>query len=392
MSRPIRVLELRSVRGTGGGPEKTILLGAARSDPARFAVTVCYIRDERDPVFSIDEKAAGLPVDYVELRERHSFDRRIWTALRALVRERQIDIVHAHEYKTDFLALLLSKFEPVIPLSTVHGWTGHSSREAWLYYPLDKWLLSRYPRLVAVSNDVRRELIAHGARPDRVTTVLNGIDYRAFHRDRSREATIRSGLRLSREDEVIGAVGRLEPQKRFDILIRAVGELRQSRPRVKLLIAGDGSLKESLAAQIAAAQLESSCALLGHRTDVADLHHAFDVFAQASDYEGTPNSVLEAMAFETPVVATDAGGTSDILRDGVDGVIVPSGNVTALATGIAAALSDPTRARERARSARHQVETVLSFDARMTSVETIYTELFEARGLPDTARPAPART
>src|SRR5205814_795497 len=67
MSRPIRILELRSVRGTGGGPEKTILLGAARSDPARFAVTVCYIRDERDPVFSIDEKAAGLPIDYVEL-------------------------------------------------------------------------------------------------------------------------------------------------------------------------------------------------------------------------------------------------------------------------------------------------------------------------------------
>src|SRR4029077_11564947 len=141
MSRPIRILELRSVRGTGGGPEKTILLGAARSDPARFAVTVCYIRDERDPVFSIDEKAAGLPIDYVELRERNSFDWRIWRSLRTLVRERQIDIVHAHEYKTDFLTLLLSKFEAVTALSTVHGWTGHSSREDWVYYPLDKRLL-----------------------------------------------------------------------------------------------------------------------------------------------------------------------------------------------------------------------------------------------------------
>ena len=74
MTRPIRILELRSVRGTGGGPEKTILLGAARTDPARFAVTVCYIRDQRDRVFSIDAVAAGLPVDYVELHERQSFD------------------------------------------------------------------------------------------------------------------------------------------------------------------------------------------------------------------------------------------------------------------------------------------------------------------------------
>ncbi len=79
MTRPIRVLELRSVRGTGGGPEKTILLGTARTDPRRFAITVCYLRDRRDPVFSIDAKAAGLPIDYVELTEAHSFDASIFS-------------------------------------------------------------------------------------------------------------------------------------------------------------------------------------------------------------------------------------------------------------------------------------------------------------------------
>src|SRR5438552_6314370 len=101
MPDPIQVLELRSVFGTGGGPEKTILLGAARTDPRRFAVTVCYIRDDRDTVFNIDRTAAALGVDYVELRERHSFDRSLWPKLRALVRERRIQIVHAHDYKTN---------------------------------------------------------------------------------------------------------------------------------------------------------------------------------------------------------------------------------------------------------------------------------------------------
>ena len=80
VTRPIRVLELRSVRGTGGGPEKTILLGAARSDPARVAVTVCYIRDARDQVFAIGERARALGVDYVEPVERGSFDPRILAA------------------------------------------------------------------------------------------------------------------------------------------------------------------------------------------------------------------------------------------------------------------------------------------------------------------------
>src|SRR5687768_15152196 len=96
--RPVRVLEFRSVRGTGGGPEKTILLGAAMADVSRVQVTVCYIRDRRDGVFAIDERAAKAGVDYIEVREQHSFDVSIWDKLRTIVRERNIDIIHAHEY------------------------------------------------------------------------------------------------------------------------------------------------------------------------------------------------------------------------------------------------------------------------------------------------------
>jgi glycosyltransferase involved in cell wall biosynthesis len=391
MSRPIRILELRSVRGTGGGPEKTILLGAARTDPTRFAVTICYIRDQRDAIFSIDTKAAQLPIDYVELAERHSFDPKIWNALRELVRQRRIDIVHAHEYKTDLLALLLARFESVTPLSTVHGWTGHSARERWIYYPLDKRLLSRFAKLIAVSTDVRRELLRHGARPDQVATVLNGIDHRAFRRDCTREAEVRRRLGVESTSVVIGTFGRLEPQKRFDVLIDAVARLREKWPHVMLLIAGDGSLKQVLADRIARAGLESACLLLGQRQDVIDLHHACDLFVQSSDYEGTSNAVLEAMALETPIVASDAGGTADIVRPDVDGIIVPRGSVTALIEGIERILSNRSAALDRAAAARRRVETELSFDSRMAAVESIYVDLFERRASAETAQTLAAR-
>lgn len=379
MSAPIRVLELRSVFGTGGGPEKTILLGAARTDRSRFEITICYLRDQRDTVFGIDAKAATLNVDYLELRERHSFDPSVWGALRRLVRERRIDIVHAHEYKTDFLAWLLAKFEPVIPLATVHGWTGHSTREHRLYYPADKWVLARYPRLVAVSSDIQRELIRTGSRAERVTLVPNGIDHRAFQRDRAKEPIMRVRLGLTPDDLVIAGVGRLEPQKRFDLLIDAAAQLRPSWPRLKVLIVGDGSLRQQLGDQIQRLGLQEMCILLGHRTDVVDLHHAFDLFIQSSDYEGTSNAVLEAMALETPLVATDAGGTSDIVRDGIDGTIVAMGDARLQAEAIAAILQDRPAAQARATSARRQVETVLSFETRMTAVEAIYSELVQQR-------------
>ena len=369
-SGPIRVLELRSVRGTGGGPEKTILLGAARSDPSRYAVTVCYVRDRRDDVFKIHERAAALGVDYVDVWEKNSFDRAIWPELRRVVREKRIDIVHAHDYKTDLLALALGRFEGIIPLSTAHGWTGHAFRES-LYYYFDKKLLARFPRVIAVSSEIRDELIRNGARAERVTVVLNGIDHQKFFRDPARVSAARAACGIPDGRTVIGAIGRLEPQKRFDLLMQAFARLRQDRPDLLLLIAGEGSVRPQLEAEAARLGLGDSCRLLGHCDDVAIVHHAMDVFVQSSQYEGTPNAVLEAMAFESPIVATSAGGTAELALDGVHGLIIPIHDVDALIAATQRVLADPAAASARVRAARERVEGDLSFATRMQRVESI---------------------
>jgi glycosyltransferase involved in cell wall biosynthesis len=375
MSRPIRVLELRSVRGTGGGPEKTIFAGARASDPRRFLVTACYIRDQRDECYGVTTRSDAAAVDYVEVLERHSFDPAIWGKLRRLIADRAIDIVHSHDYKTNVIAWLLWRVHGIAVLSTVHGWTGHSARERLLYYPVDKRLLARFPRAIAVSSDIRNELVRHGARAERVTTILNGIDDREFQRHPDQSAAVRSALGLSEREFVVGAVGRLEPQKRFDLLLRAVAQVRTTFAEVRLLVAGDGSQRESLDAQCRALGLAGVARWLGHVPDVAHLHHAFDLFVQSSDYEGTPNAVLEAMALETPVVATDAGGTRELLTDGVEGTIVARGDAHALAGAIARALSDRRRTADMALAARRKVERQLSFGARMRKVEAIYEQI-----------------
>jgi glycosyltransferase involved in cell wall biosynthesis len=372
---PVRVLELRSVRGTGGGPEKTILMGAAMADPRSVHVTVCYLRDRRDAVFAVDDRARHAQVDYVEVIERNSFDPLVWPQLKRLVRDHRIDVLHAHDYKTNLLALLLARACGVAALSTVHGWTGHSARERYCYYPTDKRVLARFPRLIAVSTDIARELIAHGAQPARVTTVLNGIDHRQFQRDAAKVADARAALNLRPDDVVIGAVGRLEPQKRFDLLLQAFHIVHAHRPNTRLVIAGDGSLMHALTTQRDALGLRDQCTLTGHVTDVVPLHHAFDLFVQSSDYEGTPNSVLEAMAMETPIVATGAGGTAELVSDLEHGRIVPAGRIDALIDGIQHALADPHATRAMSDRARRRVEGELSFESRVRRVEGIYREL-----------------
>jgi glycosyltransferase involved in cell wall biosynthesis len=375
MAGPVRVLELRSVRGTGGGPEKTILMGAKMADPARAQVTVCYLRDARDDVFGMEQRAQQAGVDYVEIPERHSFDPTVWPQLRRLVEQRKIDLVHAHDYKTDILALLLQRSAGVRALSTVHGWTGHSARERLCYYPADKKVLSRFSRLIAVSSEIGRELTRYGADPSRITTVLNGIDPSQFRRDASAVQSARAGLGLGADEVAIGAVGRLEPQKRFDLLIEAFAVVHARRPNTRLFIVGDGSQRDPLDAQIKALGLTESCTLVGHTNDVRPSYHAFDLFVQASDYEGTPNAVLEAMALETPVVATDAGGTAELIHDGVHGRIVPVGRIDRLIYAVQEALADVGGARKMADRARLRVEGELSFETRVRRVEGIYAEM-----------------
>jgi glycosyltransferase involved in cell wall biosynthesis len=381
----MRILELRSVRGTGGGPEKTILLGAQRAD-ARFPVTVCYIRDRGDAAFGIAERAAKLGIDYVEIVERGSFDVRIWPALRQLVRDRGIDIVHAHDYKTDLLALLLARAEGVIPVATAHGWTGHSLRERKVYYALDKQMLRAFPRTIAVSSEIRSELLRRGARKDRVRTVLNGIDYRAFRRDRTIEANVRAELGLTAANVVVGSVGRLEPQKRFDLLIEACAMLQRRWPELRLVIAGDGSERAQLQGLAAGKLAAGTWQLCGHRGDVARLHHALDLFVQSSDYEGTSNAVLEAMALETPVVATAAGGTAEMIEHGIHGLVVRCGDALELATAMSQMLLQPAVRAAQVAAARTRVETTLSFDARVATVERIYADLAETFQRPDGPR------
>jgi len=373
--RCLRILELRSVWGTGGGPEKTILLGAAQADPSRYAVTVCYIRDERDTVFNIDQRAKDLGVEYVDVRERNSFDWRVFPALRRIIRERGIDIVHAHDYKTDLLALLLARAENVIPFSTAHGFSGMSRKDR-AYYFVDRRLLARFPRVVVVSGRLKQELLDAGARPGRVTVIPNSVDHRQFQREDARwRAEARTRLQASPEQFVIGTVGRLEEVKRLDLLLDAFAPIAREHPHAVLAVVGDGPLKDALHAQAARLGLTARCRFMGHQSDVRLLLHGFDAYAQSSVSEGSPNAVLEAMAMSIPVVATDAGGTTDIMDHGVHGLIVPPLDVDALRAGIASLMTDTAGARTRAIAARARVEDELSFERRMRRLETIYDDL-----------------
>ena len=371
---PIRILELRSVWGTGGGPEKTILLGTAQTDPSRYAITVCYLKQEGDPNWTMDRRAAEHDIDYVEIEERSSFDRRIWGQLREIILDKRIELIHAHDYKTDFLAWWAAKRLGTIPMSTAHGFAGTSKKERFYYY-FDKRILRTFPRVVCVASHIREDLVSAGVERDRIRTVLNAIDPNRFQRDRTQEPDARRTFELPDGSFAIGAIGRLEEEKRFNELIDAIHPLVGEGRPIQLMIAGDGSLLDALQSQIRDLGLAESVRLLGHVDDIRAFHHSLDLFVQSSVREGTPNAVLEAMAFETPIVATDAGGTRDLARPDEEAWIVPIASPDALSAAIRTAMDEPETRTRQVANARARVETDLSFSNRMKQVEDVYDEL-----------------
>ena len=208
-----------------------------------------------------------------------------------------------------------------MPLATAHGWTGHTWRERF-YYSADKRLLARFPRVVAVSSEIRRTLVRAGAAAERVSVVLNGIDPERFVRDPARPAAERLARGFAPADQLIGAVGRLEPQKRFDLLIEAVVELRRRRPAVRLLIAGDGSLRPSLQA-LADRAAPGAILVLGHVDDVIGFHHLLDVLRAIVRLRGHAKLGARSDGARDADCRHRCRWDDEISCDGVHGLVVP---------------------------------------------------------------------
>ena len=374
-AKPVRVLCLRSVDGAGGGAESIILRMANRLNPDNVRMSVCCIHSPEDRAFDFDRRSAALGIDYHGVSQRSIFARGVLRAVRRVVRDRNIGIVDAQDYKASFLAMLLARLDGVVPMATLHGWSGNSIRERTVYYPAEKMIVRRFPLAIAVSSQIRDTLARWGGRRDSIRVVPNGIDPDEFRRDETLVKNARDSLGVQPEDVVVGSVGRLDPMKRFDVLLEAMKRLLPRRPRLRLFIAGEGSLRRNLNTKIRQLGIAGRCRLLGHRADMRDVYHAFDVFVQSSDSEGTPTVVVEAMAMQIPVVATDVGGTSELVQDGVHGLLVPPRNPAALAQAIEKTLDDRDATAGRVTAARARIEGELSFDARTQKLENIYLEL-----------------
>lgn len=341
-------------------------------DPARYEVDVVCPRAS-----ILWQRLASRPAvrlhDFSKSRRAAPGDLTSWIRLLRLVP--RADVIHAHSSKAGILARLAAAMRGRADrcIFTPHGWSfwavGGLERRA---YKAFERAAARWCHIILVVSEHERSagLAAGIGAPEQYRIVRNGVDLARF----ATEAQPVAGR--------VVALGRLARQKRPDLAVRAFAHVRAKHPHAQLHFVGDGPLRNELEQLIASLGLQGSVTLLGLRDDVPALLQRAACLLMASDYEGCPYSVLEAMAAGVPVVATRVGGVPELVTDGVTGRLVGSHNVDELARAVSEVLAEPERALAMGRSARERAHANFSVEAMTKRIEAVYQEVAAQRERP----------
>jgi glycosyltransferase involved in cell wall biosynthesis len=293
--------------------------------------------------------------------------------LLSLIQERQVAILHAHEFYMNTLGLAASRLTGVPLVATVHGRNYYADR---LRRRLAYRLIGRFAgKMVTVSQNLRHFLVERtGIPPEHIRVVPNGVSVdEAPSRDKISE--IRKALELDQQTLVVGTVGRLDPVKGHRYLIDAAVSVIQRCPRAVFLIAGRGENQVELERQARQLGVASQIRFLGHREDVRELLEIYDVFTLPSLSEGMPLALLEAMAAGVPCVASRVGGIGEVIADEETGLLVRPRDSQALARSILWLLNDPTFAKQMGAAGRQFVARRYSVPCMVQAYQDIYEEL-----------------
>lgn len=361
-----------------GGPERQ-MLELAKSLPSSFESVFASFYEE------------GLCDAFLDQARQHGFDAvalkhdtprlaAAWRELVGLLRSSRAEILCCHGYKANLVGRLAALWVGIPAIAVSRGWTGETFRVR-LYEALDRLVLRWMNKVVCVSK-AQQEKVHRGGVPDHKTTVIwNAIRPERFAAPKDEYCLRLQGLFPEPPDKIVGAAGRLSPEKGFHVLVDAAAEVVGNDPSVGFVLFGEGRLRDSLASRIQQKGLESRFILAGFRSDLDQYLPHLDLLVLPSFSEGLPNVALEAFAAGVPVVATRVGGSPEVVEEGISGYLVPPGNSAALAQRVRDVLSNGAR-REMGLRGRQRVNECFSFASQAMAYRSLFQSLVQPAANP----------
>ena len=402
MPEPIRILRVIA-RLNMGGPAIHVSNLAAGLETRGYHTTLVagsLARGEDSMAFVAER--LGVSVKSVPEMEREVaplHDAQSIRRLREIMREERPHILHTHTAKSGALAraaaLVAGSARPPIVVHTFHGHVlkGYFGPGRTAFFKqVERNLARSTDMLVAVSPEVRDELVEHGIAPaDKFTVIRLGIPLDERLGDETADVDYRQLYGIPEDAFVVGWVGRMTGVKDTDAVLEIVRATRERGVPAVLCMVGDGPDRERLEQVAHDLGIARSSYFVGYQSDVAGYYRLFDAFLLPSVNEGTPVSAIEALASGTPVVATRVGGVPDVVTDGVDGYLVEPGDTEAAAERLAELARDPVLRAHMGEAGSANARERYSVERLVDDVDRLYRELLAAKGLATNARPQRGR-
>ena len=382
---PARVLWV--IKGLGPGGAERLLCAAARAhDQQHFHIECAYVLPWKDHLAEELERA-GVKTHCLS---RKRTDYRWPLRLAELVRDGDWDIVHVHSPLPGSVARLATRTmrkasRPEL-VSTEHNrWATHRGPTRWLNTLTSRWDSASF----AVTDEVRDSM--SGPAATRAETLQHGIDVEGTAKAVADRDAVRAELGIGLDEIVVGTVANFRPQKDYPNLLRAARLLAEREVPVRFVAVGQGPEETETRQLRDDLGLADRVTLTGFRDDAVRVMGACDVFTLASQWEGLPVALMEALALGLPVVATNVGGVGEEMRDGVDALLVPPRDPAALADGIERLVIDPLL-RDRLSAAASARASDFDVRRAVDRIEAVYRNLAsEAADQPAEPTPTPAR-
>jgi glycosyltransferase involved in cell wall biosynthesis len=372
MPAPLRVVLLIDDLRIGGA-QRVIAQEARALHPERVVFQVVALAEHSGPSFAPDLAARSVPVSYAP--GRGLLDPRRIANLAQLLRGWRPDLVHTHLTYANVAGSIAARLARRRVIASLHNVDvnqhKHAAAKRWIEACTLRWAADR----IVVVAEGARKLAARNYRlpAGRLVTLPNALDPATVRLPQEYDpSAMRRALGVEPGQPLISVVARLDPSKGHDILFQAAIALRSRHAGARYLLIGAGAAESVLRRQADRLGLSGHVAFLGVRHDVPAILAASDLFVLPSRNEGLSQALLEAMALGTPVVATDVGGTADVVQSGRTGWLIPPGDPTALVCAIDAALSHPLRARAYSEAARRLVSREFNLGLHAARLETLY--------------------
>ncbi|MDO9464863.1 MAG: glycosyltransferase [bacterium] len=372
MKKPVRILRIVPSLEMGG-VERTLTSILPRLDKCQYKVYLCCLF-KRDKLADIME-SLGIPIIKFRMRARLDFDGKYIAGilrLARLMKKMQIDIVHTHLYRANLAGRIAAKLAgiPVII-------TNEHNIDSWKKFPQrlsDRVLAGITNKIIAVSDAVKDFYVKKiGISEDKIITIYNGVDISKFQTyvniNKKREE-----FGIKPDEKIITIIGRLQQQKGHVYFLKAAQIIRKKKPNVKFLVVGDGPLESQLKTASDDLGISKNVIFTGLREDIPQILAMSDISVLTSLREGFSITVLESMAAGKPVVVTDVGGNSEVVKHGETGFIIPPQSPEDLALYSLNLINNQELAKKMGEEAEKRVLN-FSIDRMVEKTENLYTLL-----------------